>query len=301
MNPSNSIRLGLLLTLLFLITAPAFAGSPPQMPEHWSEGYVMANGIRIHYYRTGGDKPVLILAHGYSDDGLCWVPFALKLEDDFDIIMTDARGHGLSDPGTASDPADVQVEDLAGLINELGLEKPIIMGHSMGSSSAAWFAARYPDVSQAVILEDPRLVPKPAKQTMPEEIAAQQEKRFVETLARNNQSYDELFELCLTNSPNWERLECEYWAVSKMRYHPTTALIRWNDRPSINDLFAQITAPTLILKADAQGDLRQGNEEVAAILENGVLVHVEGAGHCVHRDQKEASMEIVEDFLARER
>ena len=297
MNALNPIRLGLLLTLLFLLAAPAFAGSPPQMPEHWSEGYVMANGIRVHYYRTGGDKPVLILAHGYSDDGLCWVPFALELEDNFDIIMTDARGHGLSDPGSGTDPADVQVEDLAGLINELCLEKPIIMGHSMGSSSAAWFAARYPDVPKAVILEDPRLVSKPTSQTTPEEISSQQERRFAQTLARNNQSYDELLEQCLTSSPNWERLECEYWAVSKMRYHPSTALIRWNDRPSISDLFARITAPTLILKADAEGELRQGNEAVAAILENGELVHVEGAGHCVHRDQKDISLATVREFL----
>ena len=52
-------------------------------------------------------------------------------------------------------PPDVQVEDLAGLIKELKLERPILMGHSMGSASVAQFAAKYPDVPRAVILEDP--------------------------------------------------------------------------------------------------------------------------------------------------
>lgn len=287
----------LLLATFFPLAASAFADSPPQMPEHWSEGYVMSNGIRIHYYRTGGDLPVMILAHGYSDDGLCWVPFALELEDEYDLVVADARGHGLSDPGFASDSADVQVEDLAGLIEALDLVKPIIMGHSMGASMVAWFAARYPDVPKAVILEDPRLVPTPAAQTTPEEIAAQQKRRFEQTLERNNQSYEELLEQCLTSSPNWERLECEYWAVSKMRYHPNTALIRWDERPAMSDLFAEITAPTLILKADAEGDLREGNNEVAAILEQGELAHVEGAGHCVHRDQKAESLRLVREFL----
>src|SRR5437667_129026 len=40
------------------------------IPSHWSEGTVMANGIHQHYYRTGGEKPTLILLHGFSENGL---------------------------------------------------------------------------------------------------------------------------------------------------------------------------------------------------------------------------------------
>jgi len=134
------------------------AGRPPAPPAGWTDGYVMANGIRIHYWRTGGDKPVLVMAHGSSDDGLCWTNLAKELVADYDIILPDARGHGLSDPPKKSDTADAQAEDLAGLIRALKLDKPIMMGHSMGSSSVAWFAAMYPDIPGAVILEDPRLI-----------------------------------------------------------------------------------------------------------------------------------------------
>ena len=65
----------------------------------WMDGYVKSNGIRIHYYRTGGDKPPLVLNHGAMDDGLCWTRVARVLEQDYDVIMLDARGHGLSDSG----------------------------------------------------------------------------------------------------------------------------------------------------------------------------------------------------------
>lgn len=147
----------LLTPLLAALTAGVAPGAPPAPPANWSDGYVWGNGIRIHYWRTGGNKPPLVLAHGSSDDGLCWTNLARELEASFDIIMPDARGHGLTDPPTASDPADVQVEDLAALIRELKLVKPILMGHSMGSSSVAWFAAKYPDVPRGVVLEDPGL------------------------------------------------------------------------------------------------------------------------------------------------
>src|SRR5512134_1184173 len=148
-----------LLALATLLVLPPTLAAGPQPPAGWTDGYVMANGIRIHYWRTGGaGKPPLVLAHGSSDDGLCWTNLAKELTDRYDIIMFDARGHGLSDPPTPNDPEDVQVEDLSELIKALKLDKPILMGHSMGSASVAHFAAKYPDVPRAVILEDPALI-----------------------------------------------------------------------------------------------------------------------------------------------
>jgi pimeloyl-ACP methyl ester carboxylesterase len=64
----------------------------------WFSGDVVANGIRTHYSRTGGQtgggKPPLVLAHGATDSGLCWSRLARALEADYDVIMPDARGHG---------------------------------------------------------------------------------------------------------------------------------------------------------------------------------------------------------------
>ena len=81
--------------------------------------------------------------------------------------MWDARGHGLSDPPKPADEPDVMVDDLAGLIRELKLVKPIVMGHSMGSATAAWFGAKYPDIAHAIVLEDPGLVRRVQCRTPP--------------------------------------------------------------------------------------------------------------------------------------
>ncbi|MPZ20044.1 MAG: alpha/beta fold hydrolase [Luteitalea sp.] len=281
--------------LFALCAAPAAAG--PEPPAGWTDGYVMANGIRSHYWRTGGEnKPALVLAHGSSDDGLCWTNLAKELQDGYDIIMFDARGHGLSDPPTPADPPAVQVEDLAGLIEALRLERPILMGHSMGSASVAHFAAKYPDIPRAVILEDPRLVRRAGAATA--QTQASPEERRANILARNNMSEAELVAGCMENSPKWGRSECELWAPSKRRHHPNTVSNSPASRPPMSELFAKITAPTLILKADAQGDLRKQNEEVAASLRKGKIVHITGAGHNVRRENKAQTLEVLRSFLS---
>ncbi len=269
------------------------AAGPPAPPAGWTDGYVMANGIRIHYWRTGGNKPAMVMAHGSSDDGLCWTNLAKEFTADFDIIMFDARGHGLSDPPQATDPVDAQSEDLAALIRELKLEKPVVMGHSMGSASTARFAAKYPNVPRAVILEDPNLATR-----RPTSAVNDPEQRRKAILTTNNQTYDVIHAGCLKNSPKWSASECSYWVYSKMRHHPNTAVGAAGMRPAMQELLPKITAPALILKADAQGELREANETTTKLLPKGRIVHITGAGHNVRRENKEMTVAEMKKFFA---
>ncbi len=280
-----------LIAATLTVTDAATLGEPPST---WTDGYVIGNGIRIHYWRTGGaGKPVMLLAHGSSDDGLCWTNFAKEFQASYDIVMVDARGHGLSDPPRSTDAPDAQAEDIAAVIRELKLEKPVVMGHSMGSSAAAWFGATHSDMAKAIILEDPNL----GSRTRPPLDDAAREKARQGILARNNTTVEELVSLCEKNTPQWGRSECEYWAPSKRRHHPDTVLGNAGRRPAMRELFPKITVPVLIVKADAKDDVRRENEDAAKLLPNGKIVHVDGAGHNVRRDRKDQTVAIVKEFL----
>ena len=286
-------------TLFLLLVAMAagtstLGGQPPAPPAGWTDSFVMANGIRVHYWRTGGDKPALVMLHGSSDDGLCWTSLAKELTSDYDVILPDARGHGLSDPAAATDPADAQAEDVAALIRGLKLDRPIVMGHSMGASSAAWFGAKYPDMARAIVLEDPGLLPRTGRGRMDVEGV------HARILARNQTSYDDLVKGCVESSPKWGLEECRIWAPSKRLHHPSNAYRyrTFAERPPMTELFGKIAVPTLILKADADGDTRAKNQEVAAVLRNGRIVHIDGAGHNVRREEKAALLAALRDFLS---
>ena len=111
------------------------------MPN-WMTGVCEANGINIHYLRTGGSKPPLILLHGLTGSGACWTLLARALETDFDVGMPDARGHGNSSTPLNGYRYGDYTNDVVGLIQGLGLATPVLLGHSMGGMTAAVVASQ---------------------------------------------------------------------------------------------------------------------------------------------------------------
>jgi pimeloyl-ACP methyl ester carboxylesterase len=105
---------------------------------------VLAGGNRLLCYCTAA------LMMGFAGGGTAW-----ELAEQFDVIMPDAQGHGFSDRLDAEFSFDNHTKHVAGLVKELGLEKPFIMGHSMGAGITCSVAMEYPDLPKAIILEDP--------------------------------------------------------------------------------------------------------------------------------------------------
>ncbi|HEY0756877.1 MAG TPA: alpha/beta hydrolase [Ktedonobacteraceae bacterium] len=127
----------------------------PHQQEPWTEGDIFANGIQQHYYRTGSKKPALLLLHGFTENGLCWSRVARGLEQDYDVIMLDARGHGRSSgPETGYSP-EILTQDVIELIRGLDLQQPYLFGFSNGALTAALVAATAPELARAIVLADP--------------------------------------------------------------------------------------------------------------------------------------------------
>lgn len=289
---------------LAALAGTALAAVPPGIPEGWSEGYVYANGARIHYYRAvpAPGKPVMVMAHGATDYGLNWTTLTRDLQAAYDIYMVDARGHGYSDPPSAPMGAG-GVDDMLGFLRAMKIEKPILMGHSMGAGTVMQLSATYPDIPRAVIMLDPGLgVPaaQPAAPAAPRPGALLMFGDPEKLVAQNNRPYEELVAQCGQESPKWDLLDCQYWAVSKKLFHGSYAAATQAPRPAgykPQDTLAKITAPALILKADAPPETRQANDEVAKSFKNGKLVHIDGAAHNLHHDQRQRTVQEIVGFL----
>lgn len=269
---------------------------------NWTHHDVDANGITLHYCRTGnGGKPLLILAHGFSDNGLCWQRAAQRLESDFDVVMFDARNHGKSSPALAS--ADAMVEDLKSLIEKLGCDKaPILLGHSMGATTVAGVAARYPELVSMALLEDPpwwsSATEEKSEAEREQERAKRTEgfKKYLDDMKSKTES--ELIAHGRKLYVDWHDDDLPAWATSKTQVDE--GAMGGLKLPSWQDVALSISVPTLLIHTDGGRDGLLKPEVVEALVsqnQNLSAAEISNAGHNVRRENFEGYMAAVESYL----
>lgn len=267
--------------------------------SNWAENSVIANGIKIHYHRTGGHMPPLVLVHGYSDNGLCWIRLAKALEETYDLIMPDARGHGLSEAPETGYATEDMAADLAGLIEALEMDRPAVLGHSMGASTAATWAAQYPQQVRVVLLEDPPWFDEQRMQQRASTVPTP-EKRRAEIMARNAKSREELVASCRHDQPTWDEIEFGPWADAKRQLSPNLAERYAAPRRPWQEIAAEIAHPTLLITADNSAGALVTPEiaaQAAGLNPRIQTVHIAGAGHSIRREQFDRYRQAVTQFL----
>lgn len=272
----------------------------------WESGDLDANGLRLHYTRTGRDsgKPPLVLAHGISDDGPCWTPVAEALAADYDVVMADARGHGRSEaPGRDNDYGHAaQAADLIGLIAALGLTRPILLGHSMGAVTTLAVAGLAPDLPAAILVEDPPPSLLSANSNAGQDADLRAGIRSW-LLAIKRQTRDELLAGGRAQNPAWSEAELQPWADAKARMAPgVVSLLDPSPAPSLDwpRLLGQIACPALLITGDPALGAIATPVDVAhlqTVIPGLHLAHIPGAGHNIRREQPGRYLAAVRAFL----
>jgi N-formylmaleamate deformylase len=150
------------------------------LTTNWMTGLCQTNGVNIHYLRTGGRaKPPLVLLHGLTGSGACWIHLARALEGEYDVVMPDARGHGDSSTPLHGYRYEDYASDVVGLIQVLGLAAPVLLGHSMGGMTAAVVASQFATVIRGVILADPTFLCPQRQREVHESDAVEQHRRVL--------------------------------------------------------------------------------------------------------------------------
>jgi len=121
------------------------------------EGFILSDGLKLRVREWGepSGRPIVLL-HGLRGYSGTWRGFAGALAGGgWRLIALDQRGRGDSDwdPG-ANYYTDAYLADLVALTDQLGLERFVLLGHSMGGTTAYAYAARNPDRLDALIIED---------------------------------------------------------------------------------------------------------------------------------------------------
>lgn len=246
--------------------------------------------------RGSGDPP-LVLVHGYTGSSLDWADSHDALAVDRRVVAYDHRGHGRS--GHAADYSiDLLAGDLARLLDDLGLDRFDLLGHSMGGVVAMRHVLDHPEQVRSLILMDtfsepagdlsaglPPVVELGRAQGMP--AVAELGRDLMRSLFRGDEArVDEL----------WARVEEKYAGLDVEAFAALgDELGRY---PSMTARLGEIACPTTVL-VGAEDFLRPAADVLAAGIPGAELVVFEGCGHSPQEDDPAAWQAAVLAHLTR--
>lgn len=259
--------------------------------------FVNIGGASLHYRHTlaanGADTIVFINSLG--TDFRIWDAVVDVLDGALSILCYDKRGHGLSDVGRAPYRMDDHVDDLAGLLDHLGVHEAILCGLSVGGLIAQGFCARHPDRVKGLILCD----------TAAKVGTTESWNQRIATVERDGIAaiVDDIMEKWFTPAFH-RRSAAELAGMRNMLtrqpvtgYAGTCAALRDAD---YTQAAARIAVPTLVVVGDQDGSTPPDLVRATADRIEGARFEViAGAGHIPCVEQPAALLGLLRDFLAR--
>jgi N-formylmaleamate deformylase len=255
-----------------------------------SRFYVEAKGIKLHFLQYGAVGPQVLLLPGITSPAITWGIVGEQLGGQARVTILDNRGRGLSDqrPGlghTTNDYAD----DAAGVIEALGLQPAVVLGHSMGGRIAARLAARRPDLVRRCVLADPP-VSGPGRRPYPSPI-----QKYLDDI--DAASRGEPFPANPKFSEAQNRMRRE-WLPTCTKEAVRLSHFAFHEEDMFADL-RKIACPTLLVYAGQGGVISDANAaEVVSLLKDGRKTKIDHVGHMMPFEDLDAFVAAVQPFMA---
>ena len=277
--------------------------APIPAPAMTSGRHLITNGIRLHFLDLESSRPehgsdpdgqTVVLIPGIVNPAITWEFVGRHLAAFGRVIVLDNRGRGLSSGGPdIGYTLDDYAQDAAGLIEALGLDRPFVLGHSMGGRIAIKLAATRPDLVGSLIVADPPLS-GPGRPAIGGSI--QWWLDGIDAAARG-----EAPDSAAPNLRNWtpEQLAlrsewmptCDKTAVRKSFEYFATE--------DIHILLPDIQCRTLLIYAENGGMVTEDSAaEVASHLKDGRVLRIDNVGHMIPWDDLDGFVTAVRDFIA---
>jgi esterase len=253
--------------------------------------------MKLAYRKLGSGKPLFIL-HGLFGSADNWQTIGKHLAEYFTVYFIDLRNHGQS-PHSDDWNYEVMAEDLLEIMQEEGLDKVNLLGHSMGGKTAMQFAVRYPEKVEKLVVVDIGPKKYPTTNQFVVDAIEQFNTHTVSSRKEAEQVMSEFIEeqgvrQFLLKNLQWDDNQKLSW---KFNYEVIRKNIsRVSDATPLPD--KQIEIPTLFVKAEKSDYIFPADIKlITTIFPNTHLKTIAGAGHWVHADKPQEFFKVVADFL----
>ncbi|MGH0030167.1 MAG: alpha/beta fold hydrolase [Myxococcota bacterium] len=275
-----------------------------------------AHGVDIHVLEWSEEGVPLLMLHGFGNEAHIWDDFAPTVAPHYRVAAMDHRGHGDSgwDPEHRYDHDDM-VADVEAVTEALGMERLVLVGHSLGGRIGTLFAGRHPErIAGFVIVDIGPEVDARGRMRIRQDVEANVEPSFA--------SVDEFARELSLAYPAGQHHALKRMAEHSLRRRedgrfvlkmdpalrggmvnpesPEEAAAREQEMEKrLWDALASLPCPTLVVRGAASDILspETADRMVDEVLQNGRLAVVPQAGHSVMTDNPDGFRDAVADFV----
>jgi pimeloyl-ACP methyl ester carboxylesterase len=289
-----------------LLSSAADLDIPHAPATRYVSRNIVLRQLRFHFLEWGDpDAPAIVLLHGGHQSAHSWDLVSLHLAQRFRVLALDQRGHGDSEWARDASYANHDMSlDAEAFIAALRLERPVLMGHSMGGRNAMLLTRRNPRKLRALVIVDvgPELSER-GRAVIAGFVRDNEEFDDLEHFVRNVQSYDpyrtrEHIERTVKYNM-LQRADGKF--VSKCDANPRRLGLVRGTGPQENialDEASRFDLPVLLVRgADSRILTAEAAERFQAALPFGRLATVPDCGHNVHGQNTKGFIEAVGSFL----
>jgi pimeloyl-ACP methyl ester carboxylesterase len=243
------------------------------------------DGVAIHY-EVHGRGPSILLSHGYSATCRMWDVQIAALQDRYQVIVWDMRGHGQSDyPDDAAAYSEATtVQDMAAILNACGIRRAIIGGLSLGGYMSLAFHLAHPAMTRALLIFD----------TGPGFRNADSREAWNQ---RARQRADDLETRGLAALGSSDEVRMSQHRNASGLAHAARGMLTQQDDAVIASL-ESIAVPSLVLVGSDDKNFLAATDYMARKIPGARKVVIEGAGHAANLHQPAAFNRAMESFLA---
>ncbi len=254
------------------------------------------NDIRMAYRDEGGGEP-LLLVHGFPLSSAMWEPQIAALASSRRVIAPDLRGLGATELGDAEVSMDQYADDLAALLDRLGLERVTLIGLSMGGYISFAFLRRHYERVAALVLADTR----PQPDTEEGRQGRHKNAQLAEEQGPGAIADVMLPKLFAPSAPQALRDETRRIIEANDRRGIAAALRAMAARPDSTPLLPTIAVPTLII-VGAEDALTPPDDSrsMRDAIPNSRLTEIRNAGHMSNLEQPNAFNAAIESLWERQ-
>lgn len=255
----------------------------------------LSNGLRLAYVEQGRrDGPAVIMLHGYTDSHRSFDLLRPHLPESWRVIAVTARGHGQSDkPASGYAVADM-ASDVRALLDVFGIERAIVVGHSMGAAIALQVAADYPERVSGLVLMGAfaEFQDKPAVAELADAVMAFGERVDPEfVLAFQESTFAELIPQRFLDTVIAESLRCPA--------HVWRSALQAQLSAAIVEAALRIQAPALLIRGEEDAFVPQSDQlTLRDTLPSARIVTMQGVGHAPHWERPAQAAALIQGFAS---